>query len=238
SPVPNPPPPADENDDLPAVGRVWEGGGSTSVFAAFRKSKTATPSASAKPLAAKTSELADLEVSADATRPITPANIDVIDRQDFSRLLTQFHTAAAQSAPTVVGFLEGGKIVSLEAGTVTLEYPRHYEASARMLDRAGKRESLQQVLSEMLGEPIGLKLSISDREPELISSELPSSESRSSRPVAIAPREARAAAAPLESTPANTGIAITEELRVELLKSNPLIKSLAEEFGARIVKVE
>ncbi len=222
SPTPDPQPPApepsssDDADELPSVGRVWEGGGATSIFAAFKKSSTPPP----KP----GSPARDIPV------PTGSDNLAPIDRNDFAQLMSRFHHAAAEQAPTVAGFLEGGRIVALEAGTATLEYPKNYAASARMLDRNGKRESLQQVLSDLLGEPIGIKLEISDQ--ELIIERPPEPQRppprRSAGP---APRE-------YEPAPQNTGIPLTEELRVEIMQNNPLIRSIADEFNARIVKIE
>lgn len=144
--------------------------------------------------------------------------------------MQRFHNAAFEQAPTIAGFLEGGRIVEVSAGTVTLEYPKNFEASARMLDRNGKRESLQEVLSTLLGKPTGLKFSISDVE---LIIEKPKTE----KPAAPQ-REQRASNPAPEAAPMNQGIPVTEELRVELMQNNPLIKSIAETFGARVVKVE
>jgi hypothetical protein len=129
----------------------------------------------------------------------------------------------------VAGFLEGARITALDGGTLTLEYPRNLAASARMLDRNGKRESLQQVLKNLLGEETGLRFEISEQDAEL----------PPSRPVAPPPPAPRnAARAEPEPAPQNLGIPVTEELRVEILTQVPLAKKLAEAFGARIVKVE
>ncbi|MGN6625335.1 MAG: DNA polymerase III subunit gamma/tau, partial [Tepidisphaeraceae bacterium] len=44
--------PVSEVDDLPAVGKVWEGAGPTSIFAAFKKSGAPKPAAAAAPIVA------------------------------------------------------------------------------------------------------------------------------------------------------------------------------------------
>ncbi|MGN6506099.1 MAG: DNA polymerase III subunit gamma/tau [Tepidisphaeraceae bacterium] len=206
--------PVSEVDDLPAVGKVWEGAGPTSIFAAFKKSAAPKPAPAPPP-------------------NVATSNVGPVDRNDFDTLLQRLRGAAMESQPTVAGFLDGGRIVAMDGGTVTLEYPKALEVSARMLERNGKRESLQQVLSDLLGEPTGIRLSIN---PDAV----------------VAPPPARAVAAPTRPAsnghaapppppppdPQQNGIPLTEELRVELLQHNPLIKSLAEQFNARIVKVE
>ncbi len=200
---------SEDADSLPAVGKVYEGTGPTSIFAAFKKAGSSKPAPAPQ-------------------RTVDPANLGPVDRSDFSRLLDQFHAAAMETAPTVAGFLEGGKIVSLESSVVTLEYPKNFEASVRMLDRGGKRESLQRVLSDMLGEEVGLRLSVSNEILETI-------------PVRrhVEPRiTEKDRAEPAQPIPMNQGIPITEDLRIEILQNNPLAKSLAEQFNARIVKVE
>lgn len=218
APSPKPQGPTDEPDELPAVGRVWEGGGATSIFNAFKKNQGAPPKNSAAP----PWEQQPTPQKSDNLAPVDPSN--------FETLMQRFHNAAFEQAPTIAGFLEGGRIIDVNAGTVTLEYPKNFEASARMLDRNGKRESLQEVLSTLLGKPTGLKFSISDQElviekPKPEKPAAPQWEKRTSTP------------AP-EPVPVNQGIPVTEELRVDLMQNNPLIKSIAETFGARVVKVE
>jgi len=213
-PTPDPQSPSDEKDDLPSVGRVWEGGGATSIFNAFKKSSTPALKPTASPSISRIPE---------------SDNLAPVDKSDFEQLMSRFHHAAAEQAPTVAGFLEGGRIIALESGTATLEYPKNYAASARMLDRNGKRESLQQVLSNLIGQPTGLKLSISEH--DLILEKPP-------EPQRPPPRSNAPASHENEPVPQNLGIPVTEELRTDILEHNPLIKSIAEQFNARIVKIE
>lgn len=212
---------SDEKDDLPAVGRVWTGGGVTSVFQAFRQNAVTRPKNSSA-------------TSSDSEQ--NPPLRGLADPQDLNGLMRQLQIAVSEQAPTLVGFLEGGKIKDFQSDTVTLEYPLNYQASARMLDRNGKRESIQQVLSQLLGRPVGLKILISEQ--ELTPGE--------SKPVFVVSADAGKASAIRPGTPrepvaesssGSGGLAITPELTHELME-NPLIRSLSETFGARIVKVE
>ena len=215
--APSPKPQAlssDDSDDLPSVGRVWEGAGPTSIFAAFKKS------AAPKPPAA----------SLAASRPasdVEPVNAE------FNGLLDRLRSAVVESQPSIAGFLEGGRIVATDAGTVTLEYPKSLEPSARMLDRNGKKETLQQVLSNLLGEPTGIRISINPDAP--ISTPAPAGPDASIARAKWKPPEAPVA---VPDPAPQQGIPITEDLRIELLSKNILIKALAEQYGARIVKVE
>jgi DNA polymerase-3 subunit gamma/tau len=203
---------SDENDDLPAVGRVWEGAGPVSVFAAFKKASATQPAPAAT-----------------LARSTRSDNLGPVDRTDFAGLMDRLHAAASEQSPTAATFLEGGKIISVAPGNITVEYPKNLAASARMLDRNGKRESLQQVLSDLLGEPTGIKLEVSDV--EVIEEKPPTPERRVHRPAPASSPQA-------ESAPVNQGLPLTDELRTEILQNNPLIKSIAEAFNARVVKVE
>ncbi len=204
---------SDENDELPAVGRVWEGAGPVSVFAAFKRASASKPA----------------PVAESPARSTRSDNLGPVDRTDFAGLMDRLYAAASEQSPTAATFLEGGKIISVAPGNITVEYPKNLAASARMLDRNGKRESLQQVLSELLGEPTGIKLEVSDV--EVIESKPPAAERSVRRPAPASSTQA-------ESAPVNQGIPLTEELRTEILTNNPLIKSIAEAFNARVVKVE
>ena len=205
--------PSEEEDAaLPAVGKVWEGSGPTSIFAAFKK-------APPKPVAPPPSEA-----------PARSDSVGPVDRKNFDDLLNRLRSAAAAEQPTVVGFLDGAKIIEDDGSTFTIEWPKNYEMSAKMLDRNGKRESLQTVLGRLVGEPAGIRLTVSDR-----------IEEPPPRPTPAAanwkPKTAPAAA-PEPVAPQNPGIIVTDELRAELAASDPLIKALGDVLGGRVVKIE
>ncbi|MDB5325345.1 MAG: dnaX, partial [Phycisphaerales bacterium] len=215
---------ASDEDDvaLPAVGRVWDGAGPTSVFAAFKKSNAARPAAAPAPQAAR---------QASNVEPVSDTG------NNLGQLMARLRAAASEQQPTIAGFLEGGRIKDMEGGTVTLEYPRHLEMSAKMLDRNGKRENLQNVLAGLLGHTVGVRFTVNDNEPAPpLNAKSAEAQQANWRPP-TAPTSAPEALQPAAASAA-TGIQLTEELRVELLQQNPLIKTLAEKFNARVVKVE
>jgi len=186
---------------------VWEGGGATSVFAAFKKASTPTRQPSAPIL--------------------TDASLEPADATEFGALMARFRSAAVTEQPTVGAFLDGGKIIARDDDGITIEYPKHLEPSVKMLDRNGKRESLQDVLSRLVGSPTSIRFSISDRVDE------------TPKPAAPNPRPAPRQAPAIEPVmPQQQGIPITEQLRAELMATVPLVKALADEFNARLVKVE
>ena len=238
TPAASAPPATDDDAALPAVGRVWEGAGPTSVFAAFKKAGAARPAAASAATSAPASAVSSPGVTSAA--PSAAAG-------DLGGLMTRLRTAASEQTPTIAGFLDGGRITHLDAdgGTLTLEYPRRLEPSVRMLDRNGKRESLQNVLAGLLGHTVGVRFSINDAEvaapPAAAGGVAAETQHATWRPPAVpinAPDAPAPVAAPMAAGAAANGIPLTEELRVELLQQNPLIKSLAEQFNARVVKVE
>ena len=210
-----PAPPEDDDAALPAVGKVWEGAGPTSVFAAFKKANATKP---ATPPAAQ------------APSPKAPGLAPVSN--DLATLMTRLREATGRDQPTIAGFLDGGLITGLDGNVLTLEYPKNLEVSAKMLDRNGKRESLQAVLAGLLGHTVGVRFSVNAEDAPAVVAETQHATWKPPSAPASAPEPVPAAPA------ANNGIPITEELRVELLQQNPLIKSLAEQFNARVVKVE
>lgn len=202
---------AEEKDDLPAVGKVWEGAGPVSVFAAFKKSGSSAPKPAAR------------------VEEPEPSNLGPVDANDLTSLMRHLRATVQQESPTLVGFLDGGRITGLDDSTATLEYPEQLAMSAKMLDRNGKRESVQSILSNLLGRSVGLKLEIGPPSAEF------------DRPVAPPPPPSfqRKQNTPEPEAPIlQTGIPLTDDLRQDILANNPLIKSLAEQLGARIVKVE
>ena len=204
-------PATEEKDELPAVGRVWEGAGPTSVFAAFKKAgpKPAPPKPAPLPV-----------VSADGP----------VDKSDLPKLMAQFLSAAERAAPAVAHFLEGARVKEIDdRGTLTLVYYKDFEASPQMLERGGRRETLQNILTDLLGEPIGIKCEVAEENSPAVAQ----------RPAPPPPRSAPKSSPEPQAQPAqNLGIPVTEELRAEILQNNPLAKSLADQLGARIVKVE
>jgi hypothetical protein len=206
-------------DELPSVGRVWEGGGATSVFAAFKKAAANRSNAN--------SPTPDARLPNHASTAQVDASVTSIDTHDLAGLMSRLRLAAVAEQPTVGAFLDGASIIAYADDCITIEYPKNLEQSAKMLDRNGKRENLQEVLSRLTGRATGIRFSISDRIDE------------TPRPAPLAGRPApkpTPAAEPL--IPQQTGINITEQLRVELLTSVPLVKALADTFNARLVKVE
>ena len=102
-----------------------------------------------------------------------------------------------------------------------------------MLDRPARRDPLQQILSDVAGRPTSMRIVIAPA---------PSSAEGGlgARSIPDAPRTAprQAADPPEPAAPPSAGIAITEELRIDILENNPLAKAIAEQLGGRIVKIE
>jgi hypothetical protein len=194
---------------------VWEGGGATSVFAAF-KNRGRKPESPALSRAA----------------PPPAANVGPVDAGDFSALMSRFLDAAGREQPTAAVFLEGGRIVANDGNLVTIELPLENAPAAQMLERNNRRENLQQVLSNLLGTPAALKINVSDT---------PAAAEANPRPApGVPPTVPRHAAQPEPepAAPQQQGIPVTEELRIEILQNVPPRQGGRRATGRRIVKVE
>jgi hypothetical protein len=190
---------------------VWEGGGATSVFAAFKnRGRQSPPPPAARPAMAS-------------------ANVAPVDAGDFAALMARFLDAAGREQPTAAVFLEGGRIVANDGRVVTIELPLENAPAAQMLERNNRRENLQQVLSGLLGNPAALKIAVSDT---------PTAAVANPRPAPDVPPTVPRHAEPEPPPPQQQGIPVTEELRIEILQNVPLAKALAEQLGGRIVKIE
>jgi len=203
---------AGEADALPAVGRVFEGekrslGG---TFAPNRGSKgTATP-----PLP-------------------TAENVEPVPDGEFATVMRQLRTAMTQHGSGYEGILVHGQIVSLGNGQATIRYSHQHEASARMLERNGKREAVQKVLSELVNEPLGLTIEV---EAEMEAESAPMPQSRS-QPARAEPRHASRAisdAAPASPAPPR----LSQEQKQKILANDPLVRAAVELFGGEIVKAD
>lgn len=208
APAPAETAPVDEDDSLPAVGRVWEGG-SQSLTMMFKKSNTPRPAA-AEPSAAP------------------------VDNGEFSGLMGRLISALEEKGPSWPAFVKSATITGIDDGVVTLRYPPTEEMTLKMLDRNGKKETIQQLLSELMGRPIGIRTVLDPNAPADEPAAVQTAAAPSRKPSFS---QASKAAAPPPPPAAETGIRLTQELK-DQLKLDPLIAAVIKELGGEIVKVE
>jgi DNA polymerase-3 subunit gamma/tau len=132
---------ADEEDDLPQPGKVWQDKAGPSLVELLKQQSSTIDNASPTPL----------------------QNVEPVNTQDFEAVMSRLRDAIHEQAPGIDAFLSHGKLVGVESGQAILRYPSNRETSVQMLSRNGKKEIVQKQLSEILNEPVGLRFEI---EPE------------------------------------------------------------------------
>jgi hypothetical protein len=204
---------SDDDDSLPAVGKVWEEGPALSMATIMARDKQKAQAAPAQPVAAN-------------------SNVDSVDPTDLPAVhRAMLALIARQGQKSLEGLLSQGQFAGVEDGRAILRYPKSQETTVRLLDRNGKRKLVVEALSEVLNQPVGVLFEI---DPNDDSPSTPPASSAAARPAA--PRPTHPAPAPAPESPAAPSIRVTAELRAEL-EQDPLIRSLIE-LGGSIVKVE
>jgi hypothetical protein len=207
-----------DNDALPAVGKVYDGPtrSLSSIFAASRR-----PAAAADP---------------HQPRP----NVEPIDTGEFASVMQKLRAALRPLGPGFDGLLVSGQIVSVAGGQAVIRYSHEHEASALMLDRNGKRETVQRALSEVLNEPIGLKIEVEPAPPTEPTSIAPAQQpSRGLRFDSAHHGQSRNAAPRQDDPPPPPPTpSITPEQKQQILATDPLVRAACDLFGGDIVKAE
>jgi hypothetical protein len=199
----------DPDDALPAVGKVFDG--PTRSLGAIFAANRATPRG--------------------PVRPVTDANVEPVSSGEFSEVMSRLRAALSQHGPGLDGILVYGQITSLADGKAVLRYRHEHEAMALMLERNGKREAIQQALSDLLESPTGLTIEVDHVSTNVSPSVEPSVSPRP--PV----RSSRFSESPAP-VPAPPPVAVTSEQKQQILTTDPLVRLTAELFDADIVRVE
>jgi hypothetical protein len=202
----------DVGDDLPSVGKVWEGE-RVSLGAAFKR-------AAGKP--------APLPAPARSAEPLS--NVEPVS-DDLRQLWQRWLNALHQQGPSLPPLLEGARLEGIEEGRAILKFSHEDAPRARLLERNGKKEALVQALSEAHGQPLGLKIEI---EPK---SDAP----QPARPAAtLAPmprRPAPPSRPPASESESPPPAPLTPEL-IEQVQADPLVRAVMRELGAMPLRIE
>ncbi len=198
----------DDDEALPAVGRVWEGE-KKSLSAIFKRSAAPAPA------------------------PVrTAPNFEAIGDNELSRvwgdLLQKF-----ESLPGIYGMLKGGQPLGVTDDRAVIRFDQSLAIAPRMLEQNGKKEKLLDALKELLGRSVSVQFEVDESTGEMVRTPAPAQEApRPARPMnRPAPTPALP---PIPDTPT---VPLTPELREELSK-DPLIKAVIEQLGGQIIRVE
>jgi DNA polymerase-3 subunit gamma/tau len=202
---------AEDDDALPAVGKVWDDGAP--------KLSLATILAQAKKQEA-------------ASAPA--GNVEPVDTSNMPGVWKALLELVAKHGASLQGLLSQGRFVGVEDGRAVIRYSKSQETTVRLLERNGKRELVSEALTEVLSQPTGVKFEIDASEEASGGAAVAASPAQVSRP---APNARMAVASPSPAAPPEPpSVKLTPELRAEL-EADPLIRAVIE-LGGSIVKVE
>ena len=189
----------DDGDDLPAVGKVWEDS-KESLATLMAKHTAAAPS----------------------------SNLEPVDAEHYRAKWTAMIAMLASHGPAMEGLLVHGQLVGIEDGRAVIRYARQHETFVKLLERNGKKEMVQEALSQVLEQPVGVRFEIEEQ-----------TAVAAPAPKIVAPAKAAVpipvAAPVVEST--NT-VRLTDEIRGNLYQNNPLIRAVVDQLGGTIIKLE
>jgi hypothetical protein len=224
SPQPSPSSDEEEDDALPAVGKVWDNSGpSLSELLKARQSEEPAPA----PAPAREPEASNVE-------PVSSTDLPAM----WQRLLEVLEARG----PALHSLVVHGKLTAIDNDRAVISYDKKHQTFVKLLDRNGKKDVVRDALSQVAGRPLGVHFDVDssasdEAEPAAASTavmERPVARQQPvKREVVRVPVEP-----PLPAAPAPAAIRITPELKESLRNSEPLIKSLMDELGADIVKVE
>jgi DNA polymerase-3 subunit gamma/tau len=230
SPAPTSASPAaeDEDDDLPRPGKVWDGPSLKDLLKQQSVSQSATPAAAVPVSATASSTPASPDsVNSASSEP----TVGPIGDSDTARLwpallaLLERQTSAMSSVLSMATF--GG----IEEGIAVIRFPHSCETFAKQYSANGKREKIAQALTELRGQPTGVRFEVA-----------PADAGDAQSTAVMAPRAA--AAVSKEAVPQRESLAavpqaprMTAEMRAEA-EADPIVRLILQEFGGTVKSVE
>jgi len=134
-----------------------------------------------------------------------------------------------------------GMLVSvdrIENGQAVVKFPSGKDFLLKLLDRNGKRESVAQAFTQLLGTEIGVRFIIDDT----ASAPPPppaTPTTRNGSPVPVRPTAKPALQAPTPPPmPEAPAVRLTQEMKDAIYQEDPLVKTIVDQLGGEIVKIE
>src|SRR4051812_12762954 len=221
----------DSDDDLPAVGRVWEGPKPSLASILKQHSAAATASTAPPPGSAP---------SADRVAGATGgANVETVDPGDLPAVWKALLALLSARGPVLASVLQQGRFVGIDDGRAVIRYTREHETFVRMFEKNGKKDQIREALSQVLNQSVGVVFEVVDEAPAPADSAPgPTTEAARARPASAPARPAPSAPARPEPPPGPPAVRITPELVQSLRESQPLIRAVMDRLGAQVIKVE
>ncbi|MEA2736470.1 MAG: polymerase subunit gamma/tau, partial [Humisphaera sp.] len=209
----------DNDDDLPAVGKVWDNSG-PSISEMLKQRQASAPPPEAAPA------------------PVN-SNIEPVDVHALPEIWQRMLDLLAARGAWLYSALKTGRLASIEDDAAVLRFDKSNATFAKML--SGKKELLRDIMTQAVGKPLGVRFEI-EEEPATDGSAIAVMEAPPTTRPATLHRAAKPAAREIEPpapvAPVANLVKVTPELIESLRNSEPLIKGLMDELGAQIVKIE
>ena len=203
----------DDDDDLPAPGKVWDGPKESLATLMARQSTTAAPSAE-------------------------PSNVEPVRAADLSSQWKAMLQLVAEQGPALSGLLQNGQFIGVEDGRAVVRLPKQNETFLKLLEKGNKKDVVRAAFSQVLNEPVGVHFEVA-----------PDGPVPSGRPAAAGPRPPAPAgprppapvappAPPVATVEASNTVRLTDEIRNNLYKTEPLVRAIVDQLGGSVIKLE
>ncbi len=205
-------------DDLPGVGRVWEG-------------DSPGTRALLKPRFSRGSASAGAPVNGAPSASANPASVDP---GNPSSVWNGVLAALLTEAPGIHAWAVNGRDQGIRDHVAIVTFPAANASSVKALERGDKKERLCDTLCRVLGQTVGLRLELAEPSPDGGPNSVPAGQGAATP---AAPTMAPTSASPSPAMPAGpASLPLTAELRAEL-DADPLIHAVLKTLGGNIVKV-
>jgi DNA polymerase III subunit gamma/tau len=198
----------DGGDDLPAVGKAWEGE-KRSLSAIFKQARPAEKVA-APPSQAETSNLG----------PVNAKDLPAVWRRVLAKL---------EQSPGLLGVLGSAKLADISEDMAVVLIGPHHATFARNWAANGKKEQVAGALTSVLERPVGVRFEVDESAAAPAPPTAAAASPRPTRPEIAGEASSMPPAAPLAFRP-------TPEQVAEYAK-DPLVAALMQDLGAEIVRV-
>ncbi|MGH7215382.1 MAG: DNA polymerase III subunit gamma/tau, partial [Tepidisphaeraceae bacterium] len=133
----------DDDGDLPAVGKVWEGP-KLSLGAILKRANQQPPSAPAP--------------STPKSVTITPTNdVEPVDPANLPGVWQALLNLVASKGPGLPGLLSHGQYIGLDnQNRAVIRYSRQHETFVKMFERNGKKDQVREAFSAVLNQSVGV----------------------------------------------------------------------------------
>ena len=224
-PVSSPDLDQEDDDSLPAVGKVWDG-----------------PRESLSVLMARHVAAQKAEVP----------NIIAVKTADLADSWRAMVALLAEQGPALPGLLQHGHLVGIDDGRAVIRYASQHETFVKLLERNGKKDLVRDALSKVMDRPVGIRFEIGDvndaaAAPATIAAPVikptpqpsgPSTTSQTAPPPSPTRRPAAPTPPPTPQIEHANGVRLTDEKRQSLYKNDQLIRAVVDQLGGSIIKLE